>query len=175
MLGLLGSWNESWGAGYIKTPDEANERIYCHSGNVLKSCQVNDFVKFDVWQDKRTQKMEAINVTPSQVTFIEVAKDRLGTMEQRYALIRGVDGNDFRCSKDDFDPQSSFRRLDRVCFDIIWQGQFKATNIRPEWSREEWKQWYAEWHAENKALAVDDSACASTDAGTEVSLLQPLD
>jgi len=177
VLGRLDSWIEKKGFGFIKTPDMDTglgriARVFCHNRGFLKDCHVNNFVKFDVWQDKHTRRLEAINVAPSQITFIEVAKDQFGTMEQWYELIRGADGKTFRCGKDDFDDQSSFRRFDRVRFDSIWQGgQFRAVNIRSEWSQEEWDRWNVEcrarWCVEAKVAAVDDSVCASTDAGTE--------
>jgi len=173
--GQLDRWMKEKGFGFIKTPDmdvtqmfpaDVDARfgdvaqVFCHSRQFSEACQVNTFVKFDLWENAHTRKIEAINITQSRVDFIEVAKDQFGTMEQRYELIRGDNGKPFRCAWDDFDQESSFRRFDFVRFDSIWKGhgQFKAMNIRLGWSGV---------CVEDKALVVDDSACASTDAGSE--------
>merc|ERR1712096_511613 len=150
VLGQLDFWNEEKAFGFIRTPD--NERVFCHDAGFSADCDVKDFVKFDVWQNTSSRELKAINVTPQRCTCIVLAKDQSGTMEQQYQLIRGAGGQAFQCSEADFE-QGSFRRRDEVCFDGVWNGRFKAVNIRhartevaqkeatTEWSQKEWDQW----------------------------------
>jgi len=127
VLGQLDSWNEEKAFGFIKTPHD--ERVFCHTSGFLTDCNLNDFVKFDVWQNKSTGERKAINVTPHGHAFIELARDQSGTMEQSYRLIRGADGKAFQCSEADFE-HGSFRRFEQVRFNSVWNGRFKAVNIR---------------------------------------------
>jgi cold shock CspA family protein len=162
VLGQLEFWDEDKAFGFIRTP--GNERVFCHTSGFSAECNLKDFVKFDIWRSKGSSKLNAINVTPQQCTCIVLAKDQIGAVEQQYALIRGACGQAFQCSEADF-KEGSFRRRDEVRFDGVWNGRFKAVNVRharvdvaqtekkPEvaqkvvktersrWSTEEWKAW----------------------------------
>lgn len=127
VLGQLDFWDEDKAFGFIRTPD--NERVFCHTSGFSAECELKDFVKFDIWRSKDSSKLNAINVTPQQCTCIVLAEDQIGAVEQQYALIRGACGQAFQCSEADFE-EGSFRRRDKVRFDGVWDGRFKAVNVR---------------------------------------------
>lgn len=189
VLGQFDFWDVDKAFGFIRTPD--NERVFCHISGFSAACNLKDFVKFDIWRSKGSGKLNAINVTPQQCTYIVLAKDQIGTMEQQYALIRGACGQAFQCSEADFE-EGSFRRRDEVRFDGVWNGRFKAVNIRharvdvaqteekpevaqkvvrTEWSQTEWEQWRSRWSTEEwKAWKQPSVAEQAEDASTVASL-----
>jgi cold shock CspA family protein len=144
VLGQLDTWNEERAFGFIRSPD--GERFFCHNSGFSAPCEKYDLVKFNVFETTGTGEQKAVNVTQHQHDCVELAKGQVGRMEQRH-LIRGADGKTFQCSEFKEDPES-FRLRDKVQFDSVWDGRFKAVNIRhikTEWSQEEWDQWRSLW------------------------------
>lgn len=197
LLGQLDFWDEDKAFGFIRTPNNEYERVFCHTSDFSEECNVNDFVKFDVWRSKGSGKLSAINVTRQPCDCIVLAEDQIGTLERPYALIRGAHGQAFRCSEADFED-GSFRRKDDVRFDGVWDGRFKAVNIRhaarvavaqtpekpavaqkvvkTEWSQKEWDQWRSrwstdEWKAWQRRFAEEHADDASTVASLSLESL----
>merc|ERR1719498_1038935 len=89
--GRVASWSEEKGFGCITTPELDHgegdiARVFCYNRGFVEACQVHQFVIFDLWQHERSQKLEAVNITESQITSIDVATAQLGTIKQWHEI-----------------------------------------------------------------------------------------